>query len=94
MSEDRLYFNGIRPDGSYALSPKTAEELADRIWAARSREDALTEQLARAFESADKVLDIVDSLVDESLKLIGGEAMTREAWLEALARRLLVIILG
>lgn len=94
MSKDELYFNGVRPDGSYALPPKTAEQMAKRIWSNRDREAELAKQLDRAFESADKVIELVDFLVDESLRFFDEGAVTREAWLEALARQLLVTILG
>lgn len=94
MTEDKLYFNGITPDGHYALEPQTAQQLAGRIRSSRDREAKLAERLAQAFKSAGKVQDIVDFLVVESLAMLEGRAATREMWLEALARQLLETLLG
>ncbi len=94
MSESNLYFNGIKPDGSYALPPQTAKELADRVLTDRSRVGELSGQLERALKNTDKISDIVNFLVQHSLKLLDGEAISREMWLTALARHLLVKILG
>lgn len=94
MSESNLVFNGIKPDGSYALPPQTAKELADRVLTARSRADKLAEQLERALKNTDKITDIVNFLVQHSLKLLDGEVVSREMWLTAMARHLLVTILG
>ncbi len=94
MSESSLVFNGIKPDGSYALPPQTTKELADRVLAARSRADKLSEQLERAVKNTDKISDIVNFLVQHSLTLLDGEPISRDMWLTALARHLLTTILG
>ncbi|MBN2391536.1 MAG: hypothetical protein JXR84_12495 [Anaerolineae bacterium] len=93
-TSDRLYFNGLKPDGSYGLSPKTAKELADHIWADRKREQDLAIQLEQAMRNTDKVVEIVNYLTAQSLALLEGEPMSREAWITALARHLLMTILG
>lgn len=96
MSEtaDRLYFNGLKPDGSYGLPPKTAQELADHIWADRKREKTLATQLEQALKNTDKVVEIVNFLTAQSLACLEGQSLSREAWIEALARHLLTTILG
>lgn len=91
---DRLYFNGLKPDGSYGLPPKTAQELADHIWADRKREKALATQLEQALKNTDKVVEIVNFLTTQSLACLEGQSLSREAWIEALARHLLTTILG
>ncbi|HQE94155.1 MAG TPA: hypothetical protein PLH19_15820 [Anaerolineae bacterium] len=94
MSESNLHFNGIKPDGSYALPPQTVKELADHIKAERNRARELSEQLARALRSTDKAMEIVSFLVTHSLALLDGADVSREAWFTALARQLLTTILG
>ena len=71
-TSDRLYFNGLKPDGSYGLSPQTAKELADHIWADRKREEALAIQLEQAMKKTDKVVEIVNFLTAHSLTLFEG----------------------
>ncbi len=91
---DKLYFNGLKPDGSYGLPPKTAKELADHIWADRKREKALAIQLEQALRNTDKVVEIAKFLIEQSLACLVGQGLSREAWIEALARHLLTTILG
>ncbi|MGC9393537.1 MAG: hypothetical protein ACP5J4_01635 [Anaerolineae bacterium] len=93
-TSDMLYFNGLKPDGSYGLPPKTAKELADHIWADRKREKELAIQLEQAMRNTDKVVEIVKFLTAQSLTLLEGESLSREAWITALARHLLMTILG
>ncbi|MFN2285992.1 MAG: hypothetical protein ACK2UQ_16380 [Anaerolineae bacterium] len=93
-TSDVLYFNGLKPDGSYGLSPKTAKELADHIWADRKREKDLAIQLEQAMRNTDKVVEIVNFLTAQSLALLEGESLSREAWIAELARHLLTTILG
>lgn len=96
MSEttDKLYFNGLKSDGSYGMPPKTAQELADHIWADRKREKTLVTQLEQALKNTDKVVEIVNFLTAQSLVCLVGQGLSREAWIEALARHLLTTILG
>jgi len=96
MSEtaDKLYFNGLKPDGSYGMPPKTPQELAAHIWADRKREKTLVTQLEQALKNTDKVVDIVNFLVVQSLACLVGQGLSREEWIEALARHLLTTILG
>ncbi len=91
---DRLYFNGLKPDGSYGLPPKTVRELADHIWADRKREKALATQLEQAVKNTDKLVEIVNFLVVQSLACLVGQGLSRAEWIEALARHLLTTILG
>lgn len=91
---DRLYFNGLKSDGSYGLPPKTAQELADHIWADRKREKALVTQLEQAMKNTDKVVEIVHFLTAQGLAFLEGECPSRDVWIEALARHLLTTILG
>jgi len=91
---ERLYFNGLKPDGSYGMPPKTAQELADHIWADRKREKALATQLEQALKNTDKVVEIVNFLTAQSLAFLEGQCPSREVWIKALARHLLTTILG
>jgi hypothetical protein len=93
-TSDKLYFNGLKPDGSYGLPPKTAKELADHIWADRKREKDLAIQLEQAMRNTDKVVEIVNFLTAQSLTLLDGQCPSREVWITALARHLLTTILG
>ncbi|HOT91994.1 MAG TPA: hypothetical protein PLJ78_07880 [Anaerolineae bacterium] len=94
MTETPLYFNGIKPDGSYALPPQTARDLADHILKGRERAQRLSEQLERALKSTDKVLGLVNFLVERSLAWLDGAEVSREAWFTDLARHLLTTLLG
>jgi len=91
---DRLIFNGLKPDGSYALAPKTAQQLVERIRSTSEREEELAKRLDQALKSAEKVRDIAGFLVEENLKMLDGNISTREVWIAALARQLLVKLLG
>jgi hypothetical protein len=91
---DRLYFNGLKPDGSYGLPPTTAQDLADHILAERKRATDLAIQLERALRNKAKMVAIVNLLITQSLTMVDGQCVTREAWLTALARHLLTTLLG
>ncbi len=94
MTETPLYFNGIKPDGSYALPPQTPKALAEHILEGREQAQKLAEQLERAMKSTDKLVGLVKFLVERSLAWLDGAEVSREAWFTALARHLLTMLLG
>lgn len=98
VSEAKLIFNGVRPDGSPGLSPKTAEELAVHIQKGDDEETArvkdLKQKLAAAFARTDKALKIVGMLVESQEQVFQGEVTSRECWLNHIASQLFEIVLG
>jgi hypothetical protein len=98
VSEPKLVFNGLRPDGSPGLEPMTAEALANHIQKTGDAEAArikdLENELKRAFADSDKALQIVEMLVESQEQFFRGELASREAWVNHIARKILAIVLG
>ena len=96
---DQLYFNGIRArTGTYGLSPMTPQSLTqhvlDALYEERTRMKALEEELRRRHDTDDKILQVVQLLVEDNLRACSDPACSVQAWVETLAERLAPLLFG
>ena len=97
--DEKLYFNGIQgTTGTYAVSPLTAEALAERILVGKSRATqdlrTLQRELAHRTSNAEKIVRITRLLTRDIAQAIAARVPLNDAWFTHAAHQILTIVFG
>jgi hypothetical protein len=94
-NDRKYYFNGIRVDGEYGVKPMNPEALVDKLNEDEQARFEESENLKASLSQASKLFEgVAKILFDLNQQTLAGELTTQDAWLEALAHKLSVLILG